>query len=209
MKVHHGNRLTVLGCTVLLLGLVGLATLSPARAETSLASKAEHKARILEQIAAEPGAAPSPDTARITPGGAQAVDPRGAAPLDDPLTCLARTLYWEARGTSSRQMGAVASVVMNRLADARFPDTVCGVVLQGSEQGRCQFSWWCDGRGDDAGESDAYRNAKEVARRTLNGQARDITHGALYFHHRGISPRWASRFKRTLTSGDFVFYRPR
>ena len=35
------------------------------------------------------------------------------------------------------------------------------VVKQGSEQGACQFSWWCDGNSDEAEEDEAYAAAKE------------------------------------------------
>src|SRR5690242_21269355 len=61
---------------------------SPEKAKT-----AERKAERLEEKAAE-GGAPS-RSQRITGAEAQAVDPAGAKPLDDPLTCLARTVYWE------------------------------------------------------------------------------------------------------------------
>jgi hypothetical protein len=38
----------------------------------------------------------------ITPGEAQAVDPAGQAPLDDSITCLARTIYWEAKAPTPK-----------------------------------------------------------------------------------------------------------
>ena len=44
---------------------------------------------------------------------------------------------------------AVAEVVLNRVDDRRFPDTVCGVTTQGAGSGRgCQFSYACDGNSD-------------------------------------------------------------
>jgi spore germination cell wall hydrolase CwlJ-like protein len=45
-------------------------------------------------------------------------------------------------------MRAVASVIFNRVADQRFPNSVCGVVQEGGESPPCQFSWWCDGKSD-------------------------------------------------------------
>ena len=44
---------------------------------------------------------------------AQAVDPAGGEPLDDAITCLARTIYWEARGEATVDMEAIANVVMS------------------------------------------------------------------------------------------------
>ena len=176
---------------------------SPAEARA-----AERKAERLEEKAAE-GATP-PRAERITGAEAQAVDPAGAKPLDDPLTCLARTVYWEARGGTQAAMEAIASVVMNRVGKAGFPDTVCGVVRQGEEAGACQFSWWCDGRPDAAEEPAEYALAKEIAREALNGQLRDRTGGALYFHGAdGPAPAWAGAYVRTAAIGGHVFLKPR
>ena len=38
-------------------------------------------------------------------------------------------------------MEAIANVVMNRIGHEGFPKTICKVVMQGREQGACQFSW--------------------------------------------------------------------
>ena len=65
----------------------------------------------------------------------QAVDPAGEAPLNDAITCLARTIYWEARSDGAAGMEAIAHVVMNRLGHEGFPNTICEVVRQGREQG--------------------------------------------------------------------------
>ncbi|RTR05944.1 cell wall hydrolase [Halomonas nitroreducens] len=174
------------------------------------AEEAERKAEQLEQSVVETNEdGPATPAAAIDKPEAQAVDPAGEAPLDDPITCLARSIYWEARGEDVADMEAVANVVMNRLGDSGFPDTVCGVVRQGSEQGACQFSWWCDGRVDEADEDSAYAQAKEIARRALNQQLGDRTGGALYFHHRSVRPSWAAEFAKTVDVGGFAFYRPR
>ena len=168
----------------------------------------EKKARVLEQAAANGTDAAPARSAIIGKREVQAVDPEGNERLDDAITCLARTIYWEARGEAPSSMEAVASVVMNRLGHEGFPDTVCAVVRQGNEQGACQFSWWCDGRPDQAREDDSYAIAKEIARRALNGQLHDRTAGALYFHHRGVSPAWSGKFRKTAEIGAFVFYKP-
>jgi spore germination cell wall hydrolase CwlJ-like protein len=169
------------------------------------------KAQVLEQKAAEKGADPpvAKKAEAITPAEVQAVDPAGTAPMDDAITCLARSIYWEAKGKNTVDMEAVANVVMNRLGHEGFPDTVCAVVKQGAEKHACQFSWWCDGRSDTVQEDGPYATAKEVARKALNKQLPDRTHGAMYFHDRNVKPEWAKQYVKTAEIGRFLFYKPK
>lgn len=170
---------------------------------------AQDKAQVLEQKAADKGNdVPVPKAEAITTSEAQAVDPAGKAPMDDAITCLARSIYWEAKGGESADMEAVASVVMNRLGHEGFPDTVCGVVKQGSEKKNCQFSWWCDGRSDQVQEETQYAIAKEIARKALNKQLNDRTRGAMYFHDRKVKPDWAKEYIKTTETEKFLFYKP-
>ena len=56
--------------------------------------------------------------------------------------CLTEALYFEARGESVKGQFAVAEVILNRVDSAAFPNTVCGVIHQGT--GRkygCQFTY--------------------------------------------------------------------
>lgn len=57
------------------------------------------------------------------------------------VACVALAVYYESRGESVRGQRAVASVVMNRVRDPRFPDSACEVLLQ-----RRQFSFMNGGR---------------------------------------------------------------
>jgi len=178
-------------------------------ADQKAADNAESKARKLEKNAAAEGSQAPPSRSQIiSKPEAQAVDPVGKDPLDDAITCLARTIYWEARGVGAPGMEAVANVVMNRLGHEGFPNTVCEVVRQGHEHGACQFSWWCDGRSDNAREDEPYAIAKEIARRALNGQLADRTGGALYFHQRKVNPDWSAKYIKTVEIGQHVFYKP-
>lgn len=170
---------------------------------------AEDKAQVLEQKAADKSAdVPVPKSEAITQSEVQAVDPAGKSPLDDAITCMARSIYWEAKGKDTDDMAAVANVVMNRLGHAGFPDTVCAVVKQGSETKSCQFSWWCDGRPDTVQEETQYALAKEIARKALNKQLPDRTGGAMYFHDRTVKPDWAKEYIKTTEIGMFRFYKP-
>lgn len=119
--------------------------------------------------------------------------------------CLALALYWEARGESDRGMGAVAAVVLNRVADRRFPDTVCGVVKQGGETPPCQFSWWCDGKSDRPRDQHSWQRAMDIADRMLHRRHYNKLGGALFFHSTSVNPRW--RYKRVARIGGHVFYR--
>ena len=170
---------------------------------------AKSKAEVLEKKAAPDGSKVPPTPAQIiTKPQAQAVDPSGAELLDDAITCLARSIYWEAKGKSDAGMEAIANVVMNRVGHEGFPNTICGVVKQGHEHGACQFSWWCDGRLDDAEEKESYSHAKEIARKALNRQLKDRTGGALYFHNRKAAPNWSKEYIKTVEVGEHVFYKP-
>jgi spore germination cell wall hydrolase CwlJ-like protein len=170
---------------------------------------AEDKAQVLEQKAAEKSSnVPVPKSEAITQSEVQAVDPAGKSPLDDAITCMARSIYWEAKGKDTDDMEAVANVVMNRLGHEGFPDTVCKVVKQGSETKSCQFSWWCDGKSDSVQEETQYALAKEIARKALNKQLPDRTGGAMYFHDKTVKPVWAKKYIKTASIGLFVFYKP-
>jgi len=180
--------------------------------DTTLKQKAdviENKAEILERKAAPEGNKKPPTSNQIiTKAEVQTVDPVGEEPLDEAIICLSRTIYWEAKGEGAAGMEAIANVVINRLGHEGFPNTVCDVVRQGHEQGACQFSWWCDGRSDDAEDEKSYAIAKEITRKALNRQLADRTGGALYFHQWKLAPSWSTSYIKTARIGDHVFYKP-
>ena len=49
---------------------------------------------------------------------------------DEDIRILATTVYYEAGGTTEQLREYVAQVVLNRVADDRFPDTIYGVITQ-------------------------------------------------------------------------------
>ncbi|GLK88513.1 cell wall hydrolase [Pseudomonas turukhanskensis] len=197
---------TVIGVSLLMLA----GQLQAAEAQPAVQAATEDKAEVLEQKAAEKvSLEAAPQATPLGKTEVQAVDPAGKAPMDDAITCLSRTIYWEAKGGASEDMEAVASVVLNRLGTEGFPDTVCEVVKQGSEKSPCQFSWWCDGRSDQVEEESRYTVAKEIARKALNQELPDSTHGALFFHDRSASLDWSKRYIKTKEIGSFIFYKPK
>ena len=79
---------------------------------------------------------------------------------DKELWCLATAIYFEARGESYRGQVAVAQVVLNRVKDHRYPDTICGVVFQNqSRRNSCQFSFACDGIPETINDSKSWAQA--------------------------------------------------
>ena len=124
------------------------------------------------------------------------------------LDCLALNVYWEARSEPAAGQMAVAAVVLNRVADPAFPDTICGVVRQGAEHGRhrCQFSWHCDGLSDEPRNPAAWEKALMVARLVLSGGADDPSRGALWYHADHVAPDWSRRLARIAQIGRHLFY---
>lgn len=124
------------------------------------------------------------------------------------LECLAQALYFEARGESVKGQFAVAEVILNRVASPGFPDTVCGVVNQGSgKRFGCQFTYACDGRAETIAEPKAYARVAKIARAMLDGAPRALTDGATYYHTLNVHPSWSRKFLRTATIGAHHFYR--
>ena len=129
-------------------------------------------------------------------------------PVHEEIHCLALTIYFEARGEPETGKLAVAHVVMNRMMDSRFPDTICRVVQQGGEQvrHRCQFTWWCDGLSDRPKNLRMWEKSKSLARTVYWGGNDDPTGGALWYHADYVAPTWAQAFNRTSQIGRHIFY---
>src|SRR5690606_14933925 len=123
--------------------------------------------------------------------------------------CLAEAMYFEARGEGLAGQIAVAEVVLNRVDSARYPDTVCDVVSQGTGNGRsCQFSYNCDGLSNTVGNKPVWNRIGKIAWLMLQGRPRTLTDEALYFHNTSVSPSWSRKFVRTTKIGRHIFYRP-
>jgi len=122
--------------------------------------------------------------------------------------CLAEALYFEARGESVRGMFAVGEVILNRVDNRRYPNTLCGVINQGTgRQYACQFTYTCDGNPENIHEPAAWVRVGKVARLLIDGAPRTLTGGATHYHTRAVNPRWARVFPRTVTIGSHHFYR--
>ncbi len=122
--------------------------------------------------------------------------------------CLSEALYFEARGETVKGQFAVAEVIMNRVKSARFPDSLCGVIRQGTgRKYQCQFTYTCDGHAEVIAEPKAFERVSKVARAVMDGTAGDLTDGATHYHTKAVRPRWARVFQKTAQIGDHIFYR--
>ena len=122
--------------------------------------------------------------------------------------CLAEALYFEARGESTQGLFAVGEVILNRVDSAAYPNTVCGVINQGTgRKYACQFTYTCDGISDDIGNPSAFNRVGKVAKLLLDGAPRALTEGATHYHTTAVSPSWARKFPRTAQIGSHLFYR--
>ncbi|WP_308916716.1 cell wall hydrolase [Jannaschia sp. LMIT008] len=126
----------------------------------------------------------------------------------DAKGCLAEAIYFEARGEPISGQVAVAEVVLNRVDDARYPDTVCAVVNEGTGRiDACQFSYTCDGIPEEVDDPAAWRDAEGIAAHMLGGAPRRLTGDATHYHATYVDPYWAQVYPRTAQVGRHVFYR--
>ena len=136
--------------------------------------------------------------------------------IETALMCLALNTYHEAKNQSMIGQVATAQVVMNRVADSRYPNTVCEVVKQGPKykgsdvpvRHKCQFSWFCDGKDDTPKNEKAWRKAQDVAFLVIYDKIKlDVTEGATHYHATYVRPSWAKTKKRTTRIEKHIFYR--
>ena len=95
----------------------------------------------------------------------------------------------------------VANVVMNRVRNGYFPNTVMEVVYQ-RQDGTAQFSPVSDGRIDTVNVS---QGTIDAVARVMNGE--DISQGALFFRSvRSRSGWFDQKLSRVLEHGNHIFY---
>lgn len=116
------------------------------------------------------------------------------------LACLARNVYFEARGEPLAGQYAVAEVTMNRKASALYPRTVCAVVYQ-----RSAFSWTAFTLPEPEGEE--WKRAWKVAEAVYYGREAPKLQGALFYHATYVQPDWAAGKRPVARIGKHIFYR--
>ncbi|MTI60625.1 MAG: cell wall hydrolase [Firmicutes bacterium] len=112
------------------------------------------------------------------------------------IDMLAKVIYAEARGEAYEGQVAVGAVVINRVKNPGFPDTITDVVYQPG-----QFTSVSDGQINLRPNDTAYRAARDA----INGK--DPSRGALFFYNPKTAETlwWLSTREKTVVIGNHVF----
>jgi spore germination cell wall hydrolase CwlJ-like protein len=125
--------------------------------------------------------------------------------------CLAEGIYFEARGETEKGQAAVAQVILNRVRNPKYPNTICGVVYQNTSWfNRCQFSFACDRVKDHVIPGRHWETAKVIALAVTAGKIWiDAVGSATHYHATYVSPNWGPTMIRVAKVGQHIFYRTR
>jgi spore germination cell wall hydrolase CwlJ-like protein len=132
------------------------------------------------------------------------------AALTTEQLCLAEAMYYEAVGEGTNGQKAVAEVILERVQNRNYPNTICEIVHQGAERRTgCQFSYTCDGSLKRPKNAVAWRRVRSLASEIMEGAVRlgSLTGRATHFHTVNVQPVWASELERTTQIGNHIFYR--
>lgn len=123
--------------------------------------------------------------------------------------CLAEAIYFEARGEIEEGQVAVAQVVLNRVKNPSYPNSICGVVYQNKhKRNRCQFSFACDGIKDRIASPKAWTTAKRITREVLDGKRYlKMVDASTHYHADYVNPRWAKAMAKRGKIGLHIFYK--
>ena len=116
------------------------------------------------------------------------------------LLCLAKNIYYEARGEPMHGKIAVAQVTLNRVTHrTEFQSSICGVVYA-----KHQFSWTMGPHREPRGE--AWREAQAIAKAVIIGTVHLPNFKALYFHNLTVQPQWNRTKELVAKIGNHIFY---
>ena len=108
---------------------------------------------------------------------------------------LAKVIYAEARGESYTGQVAIGAVVLNRVRDSRFPNTVAGVIYQ---------PWAFTAVNDGQINLEPNQKAYQAADDALNGW--DPTYGCVYYYNpQTATSKWIFTTKKVTQIGKHVF----
>jgi spore germination cell wall hydrolase CwlJ-like protein len=118
-----------------------------------------------------------------------------------PTECMTRVMYFESNRSSAEGMLAVGTVVMNRVGDRNYPNSVCGVVGQPN-----QFAPGVLWKKMSEGRSQAL--ARQMAERVLRGERHPGVRDAKFFHTAGLNFPYKN-MHYVLVAGGNAFYEKR
>jgi len=211
----HAHPREAVGAGVLaFVGFVALGSIAipnPATAPAAQAAPPAPPPLILKAIAPDQALklnAEIPVTGGPNPAASPFVFRGTSAARSQALNCLASAVYYEAGNQDENGERAVAQVVLNRVRHPAFPNTVCGVVYQGSTRPTgCQFTFTCDGSLARQPDAEGWRRAYKIAEDALGGLVYGPVGWATHYHADYVMPTWASSMAKNAIVGAHLFYR--
>ncbi|WP_082594868.1 cell wall hydrolase [Sphingomonas sp. Root710] len=121
--------------------------------------------------------------------------------LDKQLECMAKVVMHEAANQPRSGQLAVAQLIMNRVGQDRFGESVCEVVNQPGQFFRTASY-------NPSRTSARWATAVEVSRQAMAGNAEQVVPGAVFYHAAYQTPNRFFRTRERISMvGDHVFYR--
>jgi len=123
--------------------------------------------------------------------------------------CLTSAIYYEAGTEPDEGQRAVAQVILNRVRHPAYPDTICGVVYQGTERNDtlCQFTFGCDGSMARMPVASVWSRARRNAQAALSGAVYAPVGLATHYHTLAVNPVWNKALTPTSIVGAHIFFR--
>ena len=152
--------------------------------------------------------AATPVSGLLRPARPFIFSPASAADRSRALRCLTQGIYYEAALEPTEGQEAVAQVILNRVRDLNYPNTICGVVFEGADRTTgCQFSFTCMGALSQAPVGWAWKRSQTVAERMLAGHVATKVGTATHYHADYVHPWWATTLNKLTQIGAHIFYR--
>ena len=123
--------------------------------------------------------------------------------------CLAVGVYFEARSEPKKGQQAVAQVILNRVRNPAYPNTICRVVYQNKwRYNSCQFSFACDGKRDRIKSPRHWNIAVNIANNAIDGKfwLRSVGSSS-HYHADYVRPKWRRSMRKMVKIGRHIFYR--
>ena len=133
---------------------------------------------------------------------------RNFAQVGGAIDCMTAAIFYEAGSESAIGKRAVAQVVLNRVRHPAFPNSVCGVIFEGSQRiTGCQFTFTCDGSLSRKPTQQGWSSARAFAQAALAGAVEPSVGMATHYHADYVRPYWAASLDKVAQIGVHIFYR--
>lgn len=125
-------------------------------------------------------------------------------------TCLAKSIYYEARGEPELGKKAVAKIILNRKKHDKFPKSICKVVNEVSYvkgKKRCQFDFVCSGQKIN-NKGNSWDKAQKLSNLILTHQTSLPNFGpnVLFFKHVDVKRSFGKGYVYVSTIGKHKFF---